>query len=73
MLWFTNVMTIIWLCNIFFMETLYFFALNMKGVGIFSASVTNLARVYVPFLPPQNAIISKITTVHQAEQLGSML
>lgn len=29
------------------METLYFFAPNMKGVGIFSGSVINLARVYV--------------------------
>lgn len=49
MLWFINVLSIIWLCNFLFsMETLYFFAPNMKGVVIFSASVINLAS-FAPF------------------------
>lgn len=74
MLLLINVVFIIWLWNIlFFMETLYFFAPNMKGVGIFSASAINLARVYMPLLPLQNPIMLKITTVHQAEQLSSIV
>lgn len=52
---------------------LYFFTPNTKGVGIFSASVTNLATVYMPFLPLQNPITLKITAVHQAEQLSSIV